>query len=93
MLKEMGTDDDLLGIIKEAAAGGRVEFWQHARQRMNERGVDVGDVMKVLRDPKALRTAHEPNRWGVVGMDLRGDGLTVVVEVVLLEDVAVVTVF
>ena len=65
----MAGPDEILATIKAAAQAGRVVFWDHAREQMNERGADADDVMEVLLAPEMVHAAHQPNRWRVVGTE------------------------
>ena len=58
-------------------------------ERMIERGVTVEDVRLVLTTARSCRAAG--NRWRLSGLDVFGEPLDLVVE--LLTDVLVVTLF
>ena len=71
-------------------SAGQIVIAGHARQRMGERGVTLGDIRLALSNATACKA--QPNgRWRVTGTDLDGDELVLVV--VLAAGVVVVTVF
>jgi hypothetical protein len=63
----------------------------HVRLRMAQRNVRANDILSALCNAASCSRGNEPNRWKVVGPDLDGDELAVVV--VIEGDVVVVTVF
>lgn len=72
------------------AAAGRISVTTHARTRMNQRNVRPGDVRSALVSAEACK-AQPQGTWKVVGPDMDGDSLTLVVAIE--EGVLVVTVF
>ena len=81
---------EALQLIRGYVAAGRYVIVGHALQRMRERRVSEGDVVSALKAGRSCRPEpHE--RWKVVGPDLDGEDLAVVV--VLEDGVVVVTVF
>ena len=84
--EELSALQDIGGL----AQAGRVDCYDHALDRLDERGVSDEDLYNAL--TKAVSCEAQPrDRWKVVGPDLDGDSLTAVVEIEL--DVVVVTVF
>ncbi len=85
------TPAEALRLIQGYAAAGRVEFTEHAAQRMRERGAQRADVLRGI--ATATTAAPQPGRgtWRLDGVDLDGDALTVACA--LREGVVVVTVF
>ena len=69
--------------IRSLARAGRWEILPHAVERMIERGVTVEDVRSVLTGAHACRAAG--SRWHLSGLDVFGETLEVIVE--LLADV------
>jgi len=84
--EEMAALQDIRGF----AEAGRVDYYDHALDRLEERGVDEEDLFNALMKAESCK-AQPPDRWKVVGPDLDGVPLTAVVEIEL--DVVVVTVF
>ncbi len=83
---------DALAEIKRLVELERVLYTQHARERMVERGATARDVRCALRSAKLAKWQADRENWRVGGgVDLDGDELTVVVD--LLADVIVVTLF
>ena len=79
----------MLEEIRRCSAG-QIVIAGHARARMGERGVTLGDVRHALSNATACKA--QPNgRWRVTGPELDGDELVLVV--VLEAGVVVVTVF
>ncbi len=73
---------EALAAIRNAS---QVQYSQHARQRMNERGVSRADVRWVLNEAKtAVESDDGDNRWVITGQDLDDENLTVVVVVEVL---------
>jgi len=84
------TPAEALTAIVSYALGDRIEMGGHARKRMRERGVSYEDLRYAL--TKATHCALQSNdRWRVLGADLDGDALEVIV--VIEDGVIVVTVF
>ncbi|MBI5543087.1 MAG: DUF4258 domain-containing protein [Deltaproteobacteria bacterium] len=79
--------EDIRGLSK----AGRVDILPHAWKQMLERGVEVRDVLLVLRTATECAEDKEPGKWLVSGHDLDGDRLRMVVAIE--GDVVVVTVF
>ena len=75
--------------IRSLCCAGRWEILPHALEPMIERGVTVEDVRCVLTDARSCRPAGK--RWRLSGLDVLGEPLEVIVE--LLADVLVVTLF
>ena len=75
--------------IRSLARAGRWEILPHAVERMIGRGVTVEDVRSVLTGAQSCRAAG--SRWRLSGLDVLGEPLEVIVE--LLADVIVVTLF
>jgi len=72
------------------ALANRVVISQHARRRMEERGVEPEDVYSALLGAR-LCTSDTRGGWRVSGADRSGDVLTVVIRIT--SGVLVVTVF
>ncbi len=82
--------ESALADIRGYALAGRVACARHARERMQERGVQPRDVRHALATARSCRR-QEAGRWCVGSTDLDGDELTVVVRI---EDgLVVVTVY
>lgn len=84
------TAAEALRDVRGYAAAGRYVVSQHARMRMQERGVREADLRNALVNARACSPQQSGN-WRVEGRDLDGDDLTVVVAI---EDgLVVVTLF
>jgi hypothetical protein len=77
--------------IRRAGVMRRVMFSPHARQRMAQRFVRPDDVYNAMEHHASCKAGDEPGRWKVVGPDIDGDELTLIV--VIEADVVVVTLF
>lgn len=84
------TDAEALEDIRGYAAAGRIVFSPHARQRMHQRRISVGDVATAIAHAKSCEAAAD-GRWRLCGPDLDGEDTDIVC--VLDEGVLVVTVF
>jgi len=66
--------------VREYARRGLWSIDIHAYERMDEFGIEEGDVESALAHAISCRT--QPNgRWRVVGPDRDGNGLKVIIEV------------
>lgn len=84
--------------IKEIAAGrGDIVISHHAKERMQERGFLMQDVLHILKTGRLTRQElHEPShtwRHTIQGNDLDGDSGTVVTVIIHQARLVVVTVF
>jgi hypothetical protein len=84
------SEPDIIRLIRRLARAGDVIYSEHALLRMWERSASQADVMHVLVYATIAREQSN-GRWRIVGADLDGDELTVVV--VIDGDAIVVTVF
>lgn len=84
------TADEALKHVRGFAAAGRYVVSQHARKRMQERGVQEMDLRNALVNARSAE-AKDDGKWKVEGSDLDGDDLTVIV--VIDDGVIVVTLF
>ncbi len=87
------TGTEALAEAKRLAAGNQVMFRQHARDRMNERGATVRDVINAI-ITATIATYQAPPRdnWKLTGgTDRDGDSMTVIVD--FMADLIVVTIF
>jgi hypothetical protein len=82
--------DEALKAIRGYARAGRIGYVTHAQQRMVQRGARAADVRHALVNASSTRPSDD-DKWRVVGPDLDGDDLEVVVA--LEGRVIVVTVF
>ena len=84
----MDTFDDqaALADVRGYARAGRIHYTRHAREQMTERNVRAQDVQFALARA-ATCTQQQGERWLVVGPDLAGAPLTLVI---VLDDGAVV---
>ena len=76
-------DHGVLHTIRRLWEEGRVRFWDHAEERMEERGIDVLDVQQVIlhgRISEHRKTRHA-SRWKLTGKAVDGKLLAVVVEI------------
>ena len=85
-----GDASKALQRIRRLAALGRVAFTRHARLRMGERGASTEDVREALVNARTC-TGPRDDKWRVLGPDLDGDDLELIVAVE--DDVIVVTLF
>jgi len=62
---------------------GTTEYLPHARQRMRQRGVEVGDVRHTVKYGQIVEHSRPRERWRyrIEGTSVDGDPLDVVVEV------------
>lgn len=57
-----------------------MHYTKHARERMQERGIKVGEVAEVVSDPEATWPGEEKGTTVVVGRTSKGRQLKVVVK-------------
>lgn len=74
------TDAQALEYVRGCAFANRYRFRTHALERMEERGVSWRDVDRALVEANSC-TAQRFERWMVVGPDLEGEALAVIVEI------------
>lgn len=79
---------DILQTIRSLAERNRIRFTRHASLRMWERNVSEDDVREGLRLARSFKS-QDGGSFRVVGRDLDGDDLVVVIE----EKLLIVTVF
>jgi hypothetical protein len=85
------TPAEALAFVRACAEARRVVFSAHADERISQR-VGRGGRVHVLAALRSARTCEpSESRWRLVGSDLDGDDLTVVVAI--QDWVVVVTVF
>lgn len=81
----------VLDDVRGYARAGRIRYSWHARnERMPERSVSYGDVESALTNAVSCDPA-EGEKWKVIGPDLDGDDLELVV--VVEEGVLVITAY
>ncbi len=80
---------EVLRAVRGFARAGRIVYSSHARKEMAEAGARAADVRHALIHAASAKPSND--RWRVVGPDIDGDELIVVV--VLENGVVVVTVF
>lgn len=86
-----GEEKEALLDIKGFARANRVFVGnRHAKQRMHQRRVQIGDIISALCGATECEQCPD-GRWKVSGPDLDGDDLTLVV--VVEDGVVVVTVY
>ena len=82
---------EALRLIQGYAAAGRVEFTEHAAQRMRQRRARRDDVLRGIATATAAAPQPDRGTWRLDGVDLDGDALTTVCA--LRDGVLVVTVY
>lgn len=85
------TSDEALRDIKGYASANRFSLTPHAILRARQRGASRADVRSALMNATSCAVGQQRDRWEVVGTDLDGDDLKLVV--VLEAGVLVVTLF
>jgi hypothetical protein len=81
---------DVLKNVRGLASANRIIVSGHARVRMRERNVTYADLQSALGNATRCRCGND-DRWNVVGPDLDGEELTVIV--IVESDLIVVTVY
>ena len=83
-----------LADVRGYALADRIKIEGHARKRMRERGASYDDIRSALVTAKECQFQEEARgeaRWKVIGWDMVGDDLSVIVE--LTDGVVVVTLY